>query len=80
MLKLSCEPCIDEWRKASLRAKLQTPQSAFAPGKMVETECPECRGDAKGRIKIYILEELVRVMSRYDPTAHFQVEEDGEKR
>jgi hypothetical protein len=43
----------------------------------VAAECPECRQDSlKGRVKIYALEEAVRVLGRYDPAAAF-TEPDG---
>lgn len=62
-----CSSCIDEWERTSVRLQLQ--QAGLATLSMFETQCPECRGNGSraGRVKIYMLEELLRLIGQYDP-------------
>jgi len=66
-----CSSCIDNWRRAEVASQMQRPQDTFPSGKQIGSSfsCPSCRCDVETRIRIFVLEELVRVMQRYDPLA-----------
>lgn len=61
-----CQPCIDQWSNASVSNQMRL--AAERQTKMIAPECPECRGDAsrKGRVKVYMLEDVVRAVQRWD--------------
>lgn len=43
-------------------------QEARTMSKPIAPECPECRGDAskRGRTKVYMLEDIVRAVQKFD--------------
>jgi hypothetical protein len=72
-----CQPCLFKWEVRSTR--LRQERSSYWNINEDHAECPECRADVRGKVKVYMLEEIVRVLGRLmSPAADELMEDEAE--
>ncbi|CAH7688564.1 hypothetical protein BY996DRAFT_8525164 [Phakopsora pachyrhizi] len=72
-----CQNCINAWAESS--ATLDPGRSRFTK-KVDEVQCPECRTTGSVRVRLYMLEEAIRLLARAEREREMVNEEEQKRR
>ncbi|EGG08418.1 uncharacterized protein MELLADRAFT_115940 [Melampsora larici-populina 98AG31] len=78
-----CQNCIESWAKSSNNPTRNPPNQPTRSSKPYEAnlvQCPECRTEGSHRIRLYMLEESIRLISRAEKERKVIEDEEVKRR
>ncbi|MBW0498937.1 hypothetical protein O181_038652 [Austropuccinia psidii MF-1] len=76
-----CQACIEQWAKSALSEEpFQSHTRKFEAGSDAPVQCPECRTAGSVRVRLYMLEEAIRLLSRAETEREMVQAQEAERR